>query len=122
MANSADPDQTALGLHCLYNYASLSDTLVFEILGQLLYCLNIYMYKFTLISYRPPYFSQILLIIGLKIFMYISSDTKCDGYFIPMKSSQLALYIFCMKFTFHTCIYFCSYIYIILCHTFMNKV
>ena len=37
MANSVDPDQTDLGLHCLHNYASLSDTLTYEMLGHLPY-------------------------------------------------------------------------------------
>ena len=42
VANSVNPDQTALGesdlcLHCLHTYSFLSEKLVYEILGQLLY-------------------------------------------------------------------------------------
>ena len=37
MANSADPDQTAdQGMHCLQTYAILSETLMNEILGNVL--------------------------------------------------------------------------------------
>ena len=37
MANSVDPDQTAPSGSALFAYVTLSDTLVFEILGHLPY-------------------------------------------------------------------------------------